>query len=310
MGLPGHDTYQNAKIIGEKDRFKDFAQKNHLMVIPSRGFTVIGEALNYIEYAEYPIIIKPTDLSGGKGVTRVLEKQEAETAVRYAFDRSKAKHIVIEPFISGTQHSITTFLVNEKVVAHGSFNEYSANSEFLVGASSCPADVPDNAIGDLINQIEIIASLLHLRDGLFHAQFILDQKGIPEIIECMRRPLGNHALEELHNSTGIDWERWIARCYCGMSFDGLTGNKSSEYTAEFYIQAPCNGKVSEVRISPELDSYTVRCINMGWSGMQINNYAIDKLGFLFLRFPDRVTRDSVLRNIKNYIQVCMDEVIG
>ena len=305
LGLPGHDTYQNAKIIAEKDLFKNFAQKNNIQVIPSIGFSDVEKAIEYTKKAQLPIIVKPVDLTGGKGVTKVFERKKAEDATRHAFQRSRAKRIVIEPYIMGSQHSITAFLVNQKVAAYGTYNEYSANDEFLVGSTSCPADDEAFTKGILIDQIEKIASLLRLNDGIFHVQYRMNGT-TPLIMECMRRILGNHALECLTLSTGIDWERIQAKCYCSMDY--LTelqfSNKCCECT-ELYVQAPANGRVSDISIDDKLKPYIVKEYWQWHQGQLIDHYLSEKLGFLFLRFPDRVVRDRVNQHLSECVRVIM-----
>lgn len=305
MGLPGHDKYETARIIAEKDLFKKFAQENHLQVIPSVGFTDVNDALSYIKQVSYPIIVKPVDLTGGKGVTKADYPDNAREAVLYAFQRSRAKRIVIEPYINGTQHSITTFLIDKKVAAYGTYNENSANDAFLVGSTSSPADNESITKDILINQIERIASLLNLTNGIFHVQYRMDGEK-PLIMECMRRILGNHALESLEMSTGINWEYWQALNYCGKNCYKLFDTPiRSIPCSEYYIQAPSNGIVNELTFSPELMKYITKLYEQWHPGLIIEDYLTEKLAFLFLVFPDVETRMNVHSGIKQYIHVDM-----
>lgn len=307
LGLPGHDTFHNARIIAEKDLFKKFAMENGLQVIPSHWFEDELSAMTFVEKAEYPLIIKPTDLGGGKGVTRVERKEDALKAIKVAFSASKRKHIVIEPFVNGAQGSITTFLINEKVVSWVTFNEYdSFYNPFLVGYTTSPAyDMPK--IGyELIEQIEKMASLLHLVDGIFHVQYRI-YNGKPLIMECMRRCLGNHSLKTASMLADLEWEEWIAKSYCGFDCSSIPkcqcGNKQMSH---FYIQAPSNGKVKDVNISKELEPYIVDRIMQWEPEMLIESYEKDILGFLFMQFPDHVTRDSITSRFKDLITVQME----
>lgn len=305
MNLPGHDPYETARIIAEKDLFKDFAQKNQLQVIPSVGFTDIEAAFNYVKNAQYPIIVKPVDLTGGKGVTKANDPEHAIEAVNYGFALSRAKRIVIEPFIGGTQHSICTFLINRKVAAYGTFNEGDANNAFLVGSTSSPADNENRTKDILIDQIERIAELLELSDGLFHVQYRMDGDK-PLIMECMRRILGNHALESLEMSTGINWEYWEALNYCGGNCYEIKNNPHlTRYCAEYYIQAPCNGVVESVDISPDLMKYSEKIYEQWQPGQRVENYMTEKLLFLFLSFKDAETRLRIQNRISDYIHVNM-----
>lgn len=307
LGLPGHDDFHTAQIVAEKDHFKKFGQENGLLVIPSAQFHDVDSACAYARAAEYPIIVKPTDLTGGKGVSRVDDPKDADAAIQYAFGRSKAKHIVIEPFIEGTQHSFCAFLVEGKVVTYTSFNEFdSVYNPFLVGYTSAPADDMEHVAPILVEQIEKMADLLKLVDGIFHVQYRM-HNGQPLIMECMRRCLGNYSLQCTKNLLGIDFEKWIARAYCGMDCSQIPHNTDEgKWMAHFYIQAPHNGKVKNVSIAPELEPYIYNRIMQWQPGMEIENYQADMLGFLFLSFPTRQERDEITAHLMDGVLVEME----
>lgn len=310
LGLPGHDTFRNAQIIAEKDHFKKFGQENGLLVIPSAQFQDEAAACAYAETAEYPIIIKPTDLTGGKGVTRVDDPKDAPAAIAYAFGRSKAKHVVIEPFIEGTQHSFCAFLVKGKVVTYTSFNEFdSPYNPFLVGYTSTPAENMDRIAPILKEQTEKMAQLLNLVDGIFHIQYRV-HNGKPMIMECMRRCLGNYALQCTKKALDIDYEKWIARAYCGMDCSEIPhASDEGKWIAHFYIQAPRDGRVKDVRIAPELEKYIYNRVMQWQPGLEIDNYQVEMLGFLFLEFETKEERDAITKRLFNDLVVVemMDE---
>jgi biotin carboxylase len=307
LGLPGHDTFKNARIIAEKDLFKKFALENDLQVIPSHWFDDEEKAVEFVKDAEYPLIVKPTDLGGGKGVTRVQDYDNAVKAIKLAFSKSKRKHIVIEPFIEGEQGSITTFLINEKVVTWITFNELdSFYNPFLVGYTTSPANGMPEVGEALIEQINKMASLLHLVDGIFHVQYRMHH-GKPLIMECMRRCLGNHSLKTASMLADLEWEEWIAKSYCGFDCSDIPrcycGDKQMSH---FYIQAPKNGKVKNVRTSDELEPYVADRIMQWTPGMEIEAYEKEMLGFLFMQYPDRETRDRMAARYRELIVVEME----
>jgi len=307
MGLPGHDSFETARLIAEKDRFKEFAQKNGLLVIPSKGFSDVQEALEYVTTAKYPLIVKPTDLSGGKGVARADNQEEAKAAVLAAFQSSRAKNIVIEPFIQGSQHSLCAFVVKGKVASFASYNEFgSPNDPYLVGYSSAPAHNLSEISVILSEQIEIMAELLNLNDGIFHIQYRMHE-GKPLIMECMRRCLGNHALLSASIQSGFDWEYWQARVYCGYDCSDIpNADTSRRFISEYYIQSKRNGVVRDILVDPELAKYIHTSIMQWQPGMTIRNYCVEKLGFLFFEFPSAEIQDAYCAKIEDLICVEME----
>ena len=96
------------------------------------------------------MIVKPTDASAGNGICRVDGYGPAREAVRRAFDRSRAGRIVVEPFITGSQHGFCTFLKNRKVIAVCSNNEYSFENPYRVEIDTFPADNYGQVADELI----------------------------------------------------------------------------------------------------------------------------------------------------------------
>ena len=108
LGLPGYDSYETTLILHNKDRFKRFAKENHIPTPEAKIFSDDQQAYEYIQKAAYPIIVKPTDCSAGNGIHKAEDKEEGFAAVKEAFLKSRAGRIVIEPYISGTQHGFCT----------------------------------------------------------------------------------------------------------------------------------------------------------------------------------------------------------
>ena len=118
LKLPGHDTYENTLTIHHKDKFKEFSDKYEIHTPKAKSFDSVDSALVYADNITYPQIIKPIDLTGGKGVTTVDNYETYKAAVIKAFEMSKQKRRVIEPFIKGTYQSFSTFIVDKKVYTY------------------------------------------------------------------------------------------------------------------------------------------------------------------------------------------------
>ena len=61
LGLPGYDSYETILTLHDKDRFKQFCMDNEILAIPSVFFSDINDAEEWLEEAEYPLIVKPVD---------------------------------------------------------------------------------------------------------------------------------------------------------------------------------------------------------------------------------------------------------
>ena len=306
LNLPGHDTYQNALTIHHKDKFKLFAQIYNIRTPKAMWFDDIEKAKQWAkEHSEYPLIIKPVDLTGGKGVAKASNSVEADAAIDLAFKISRIKHIVIEDFIDGTQHAMCTFIINKKVRAVCSNNEYSFKNPFKVEIDTYPSDNEDIVRDFIVSQVEKMAEVLGLNDGIFHVQYRM-KNGEPYIIEPMRRVLGNLYGLTSSKLNGFNWDYYQAKVYLGESLDDFPTNVKSEgFCAHRSVMSKQNGIVDSVQIPSEIEKYVFDKFMMYHSGMKIENYMNDNLGVLFLQFSSREEMNHIMLDKYDDIQVIM-----
>lgn len=72
-------------------------------------FAVAGENDKIsVQESGYPVIVKPTDRSGSRGITRVERKEELKSAIARATEQSFEKKAIIEEYIEGAEYSVET----------------------------------------------------------------------------------------------------------------------------------------------------------------------------------------------------------
>lgn len=287
MGLKGHDSLKNVYTIHHKGDFKKWAQDNGIITPKADVYQDIEIALNSVKrYTEFPMIVKPVDLSAGNGVNKVNCKDEMLFAIKYAFEKSRKKEIVIERFVNGTQHAMCTFIKDGKVIACCSNNEYSIVNPYRVEIDTFPADNFERVKEKLIEQVEKIVSILHLEDGIFHTQYRMEN-GQPYIMESMRRVLGNMYSIPAKMVSGFDWDYWEARTHIGMDTNDIPFcMKNKSYAAYRAIMANENGIIEGIYISDEVKNYIVSKYMIKNIGSKITNYMSQPIGFLFMKFEN------------------------
>ncbi len=306
MSLPGHDPYETTLDLHHKDRFKKIAIPNNIPTPYSESYDDEELAISNIGKYQLPLIIKPIDLTGGKGVSVARSVDECKTAIKKAFSMSKAKHIVIEEFIEGTQHSFTTFLLNKKVVFSFSDNEYSFKNQFLVSTSAAPATDIELVKQSLIDASEKLAKIMDLGNGVFHHQYLL-RDGKPYIIEITRRCSGDLYPVPVQHATGVDWATWIVKAQTGMDCSDFPLNVEQKgFCGRHCIMPPHNGKVKDVIISDEIKNNIFDELMWWEDGYKIDDYMAQKVGIVFFEFSsqeemlDKVARINDLIKIEFY----------
>ena len=71
MGLPFQCSYKAACILQDKSIFRQFLADNGFNCPHAKGYNNVKDALKDVDYFTWPVIVKPVDSAGSKGVTKV-----------------------------------------------------------------------------------------------------------------------------------------------------------------------------------------------------------------------------------------------
>lgn len=307
LGMKGHDTYENAQIIHLKDKFKEFAKKYGIKTPISNNYSSEEEALSDKNEVKFPVIIKPVDLAGGQGIHVVRQVEDYESAIKNAFERSKIKRILVEPFIEGTLHSLNTFIVNQKVVSYCTANDYSYINKLMTNSGIAPADNWKEAVKQLIPETEKVAQILGLADGQLHMQYIMTAEGDCHIIEMMRRNIGNNWSVMLNDSVGVNWAEWVIRAEAGMDCHCIPVNKEPQgYYGYHMMMAPQNGKFVGVEVDESIRKFVYHLTVKEQPGFEIKDYLNYKIGNAMVHFDTEEEKDFFMPRINELIKVIVE----
>jgi len=302
LGLSGHDSYKTTVKLHHKDQFKKFALDNKLLVPNSLSFDSLELAIQKLDTISYPAIVKPIDLTGGKGIKKVINKEEALSATKNAFSISKEKRIVIDDFVDGTLHSFSSIIRDKKVVFYFGDNEYSYLNKYLVSTSTSPSKNFDNVKGILIEQTQKVAKLLNLSDGILHMQYLMDGNTL-NIIEFTRRMPGDLYYKPVEYSTGINYSNWILKASCGLDISDLKQYEQSGFYSRHCIMADKRGIIKDILIDSAIKDNIIDKF-MWWSkGDKIEDIMTYKAGIVFLKYSSEEEMKIKNKNINNLIRI-------
>jgi biotin carboxylase len=286
LGLPGQDSYKVAQIIHYKDLYRPFASESGIATPRALIFTDKKEALAGIKSLPFPVVIKPVNLTGGKGMSTISKIEEAETAMDRAFAVSRIKRVVIEEFITGSRHGFSVFLIDGRVVFFFSDNEHYFLNPYMVSAASAPGIVPEAAMKKLCSDSEKIASLLSLKTGIFHVQYIL-RGDDPIIIEVCRRAPGDLYVKLVEYATGVDYSSWIVKASAGLDCKGLTHVEPKGFFTRHCVMSATTGKIKDIIFDKSIEKQIVDKIMWWKKGDVISDILTAKFGIVFLTFQSQ-----------------------
>lgn len=256
MGLPAMGPYESVCILQNKDRFRSFLTENNFNVPKAKSFTSVEEVKHGLEGFEWPLIVKPTDSAGSKGVTKVNTIDELFYAVNHALENSNSKRFIIEEFIEqeGCSSDSDCFSVNGelKFVTFSAqrFDKHAPNP-YTPAAFSWPSTMTKEQEKYLTSELQRLIALLKMNTTVYNVETRIGKNGKPYIMEVSPRGGGNRLSEMLRFITGVDLITNAVRVAVGDEVVGLEQNPYKGHWAEVILHTEKDGRFVGLDIDQE-----------------------------------------------------------
>lgn len=312
MGLPACGPYASVEILQNKDKFRKFLKDNGFNVPEAWNFSCLEEALAGLYGIGYPVIVKPTDSAGSKGVTRVDGEEDLEAALACAFEHSIKGRVIVEEFIEklGCSSDTDSFSVDGKL-AFVSFNaqwfDADAANPYTPAAYSWPSTFTKNQEEYLTAEIQRLITLLGMKTSVYNIETRIGTDGKPYIMELTPRGGGNRLCEMLRYATGTDLITAATRAAVGDSIPSIEQPPYDSHWAEIILHADEDGIFDGLEIDPSLPAEVVERDLWAKPGDPVQSFkgANDAIGTLVLRFEDAVTLEQAIMHQRDWLQVKM-----
>ena len=310
MGLPSFGPYESVCVLQNKDRFRAFLAENGFNVPKAKGYSRREDALADCDAFDFPVIVKPTDSAGSKGVTRVDDKSQWQAAVEHAFDKSISGHIIIEDFIEkqGCSSDTDCFSVDGKL-KFVSFNaqrfDLNATNPYAPAAYSWPSTFTKEQEQYLTSEIQRLITLLGMKTNVYNIETRIGTNGKPYIMELTPRGGGNRLCEMLRYATGVDMITAMTRYIVGDSVPEVEQKPYNGHWAEVILHADKAGIFECIEISKDLPAEVVEEDLWVSKGERVNSFegANDAIGTLVLRFEEEKAMVDAIRNVSSWLKI-------
>lgn len=310
MGLPHSGSYESVSILQNKARFRKFLSENGFNVPMAKGYTTIEDALKDVDLYHWPIIVKPTDSAGSKGVTRVDKPEKLKESIEYALSFSHSNEFIIEDFLEKVGHSSDTdsFSVDGKLkfvsFSAQRFDEHCENP-YTPSAYSWPATISLEHQEELTGEIQRLLTLLDMKTSIYNIEVRECTDGKAYIMECSPRGGGNRLAEMLKYATGVDLITNSVRAAVGDEVVGVEQKQYNGCWAEIILHSEKAGIFDHLWVNDSIEKNIIEkdlwiepnTLVGGFSG------ANEAIGTLVLRFDTPERMEQVLGNQNDFIKV-------
>lgn len=303
LGLPQAGPYESVCILQNKDRFRKFLSDNGFNAPKAKGYDNAKDALNDLAGYRFPIIVKPVDSAGSKGVTKVDSADGFASAFEYAKKHSISGRVIVEEFIEkqGCSSDSECFSVDGKL----EFVSFSAQrfddnapNPYTPAAFSWPSTFTESQEKELTSELQRLLSLLNMETSIYNVETRVGIDGKPYIMEVSPRGGGNRLAEMIRFSTGVDL---IDAAVCAAVGDELPHIEQRPYKghwAELILHSEKEGIFRGMSFGDEVKKYVVETDLWVNRGDTIHGFtgANNTIGTLVMKFDSEKELDHVLEN--------------
>ena len=301
MGLPSN-SFNSVDILCNKDRFRRFLAKN--------GFSVPAVYDDIESVNSFPVVIKPVDSSGSKGVVVVNNQSELKKAYNFALDFSRCGRVIIEDFVVKNHEYLIggdIFIIDGEIKLWGLLNchrDASSNPLVPVG-KSYPLALSEKQVEIVKKTLRDLVFKLGIKFGPMNVELIIDEKDDCYLIDAGPRAGGNMIPDFLGMIFEINIVQMCIKCAMGEKVD-VNPIKKEQYCATHNLHSNIGGIYKTIIFDDQISQFIVKKFLYKKEGDIVEPFynAANALGIIFMKFNNKENME-LLKNINNHYKVEM-----
>lgn len=212
-------------LISNPDEYSQITTNKYLMRncfiengVPSPHFTIANNGESYnLEDFKYPLIVKPTDRSGSRGVEKVDDSSLLKEAVERAQKESFSGAAIIEEFITGREISVESISYKGVHYILQITDKVTTEAPYFVELEHHQPTTLSLDIQEKVKNIVLHAlNALHVEFGASHSELKISENGDIRVIEIGARMGGDFIGSTLvYLSTGYDFLKGVIKVAMG-----------------------------------------------------------------------------------------------
>ncbi|AZI66637.1 ATP-grasp domain-containing protein [Kaistella daneshvariae] len=202
------NSLRSVQLLARKDLFRHLLETSGFNC--PKYLTVSNNGFNHASLTklDFPVIVKPVDASGSKGVSKVETLQDLSEAIKTAGDFSRSKNVIIETFIDNQTADVhgDGFVVEGKVILQclGDHMYGSNANPFNPTGTSWPSAIDRSLLQKIEDDIQKIVTISGFRNGAINIEARIDKLGDHYIMEIGPRNGGHFVPLAIKYATGFD----------------------------------------------------------------------------------------------------------
>lgn len=317
MGLPFQGAYQSVKILQDKGLFRKFLAENGFHVPHAKRYTDKNAPFADLDFFTWPVIVKPVDSAGSKGVTKVDKPEQLAEAIEIAVRGSHNGAFIIEDFLTfdGYHSSADLFTVDGtlKFVSYSDqLFDKEAENPYTPAYIIWPTSMKQAHQDELTAQTQQLMELLNMKTGMYNIESCVGADGKTYLMEVSPRGGGCKIAELQRMAYGVDLIENEVRSAVGMPLSEIKQTQCDGVWCEMVVHArpDQSGILKRIYVDSEIENKYLKVTDLSAKpGDMVLPFtgANMSLGDMFLRFDSRDELDTVMAKVNEWLHIELEE---
>ena len=309
MGFPT-SPYKSVDILTNKDKFRAFLEENGFCTPRARGYSSVEEAKKDLENFKFPVMVKPVDSAGSKGVARMDDASQLEELVENALQYSRCKRFIIEEYVEKYRYQIAGdgFSVDGKLVFRCFANEHFSNkaaSPYVPIGESFPYDMTKEVHEKVHAEIQRLLTLLDMKTQAYNFDIRIDKDYNVYLMEVGPRNGGNMIAQVIEKATGIPFVEYMLKAAMGEDCSDLKMVEPEGFWSCYILHTLKEGNFKRIQYTDEIKKNIVEEHIHVKEGEKLIPFTGSNgtVGVLILRYDSMEEMLHKMDNMYDYITV-------
>ena len=310
LGLPT-SPFRSVEILSKKHLFRKYLADNGFNVPKANSYTRFEEAEQDLKNFHLPVMVKPVDSSGSKGVNKLTDPAQLKAFFEDALSYSRDKIVLIEEFIvkNGPQISGDAFSVDGKLVFHCLGNEFystKVDKDFAPLGECWPTVMPQEVIDTLAEDLQRLITSLGMRSNAYNVEAIYGTDGKVYILELGARSGGSLIPQVTALATGVDMVPYVIKAAMGEDCSDLKMAPVKGFWSNYMAHSNETGLYDGIEYDKEFgEKHLVDYVTDTQLGDPIHKYrdAQDCVGELILKYGSQKEMFEIIKNMDQYFKI-------
>lgn len=310
LGLPT-SPFRSVEILSKKHLFRKYLAENGFNVPKANSYTKFEEAEQDLKNFHLPVMVKPVDSSGSKGVNKLTDPSQLKAFFEDALSYSRDKIVLIEEFIvkAGPQISGDAFSVDGKLVFHCLGNEFystKVDKDFAPLGECWPTVMPQEVIDTLAEDLQRLISSLGMKSNAYNVEAIYGTDGKVYILELGARSGGSLIPQVTALATGVDMVPYVIKAAMGEDCSDLKMAPVKGFWSNYMAHSNETGLYDGIEYDKEFgEKHLVDYVTDTQLGDPVHKYrdAQDCVGELILKYDSQKEMFDIIENMDRHFRI-------